>query len=211
MLFIFGSWVFQALMEGRKKRAQRQAEAEYEEVFQEVPAEGGADTSFDTLKRQLREIGLDLDGAPAGTETRTSPPPPPPPMPQVRPGHAGHDHAPLQPAMPGSIQTKAPPPLTSIPPAPRPGRDRALEAARAATPPSAAEFGDWVTAPLPETGTRLISTLRPTVSESRPPSAVARGVFKDLRQGPESLARAIVLKEILGRPVGLQTERNLPS
>ncbi len=40
---------------------------------------------------------------------------------------------------------------------------------------------------------------------------MGRQVRKDLREGPESLARAIVLKEILGRPVALRQDRDLPA
>jgi hypothetical protein len=221
MLFIFGSWVFQAIVGARKKRAQQQAAGEYEELFEaenEGESEESAETAFDTLQRQLREIGLGLEEVPAAPEapqSRAVPPPPPPPSspsppspalrppPPPRPGHHGHDHPPLHGPVEGSVEAMAGPSLLET------ASSLRAKPAMPTSPPVA--IGASVPeVPAPGSG-RLISTLRSPAGEGPQGSAVGRQVRKDLREDPQALARAIVLKEILGRPVALRQDRDLPA
>jgi hypothetical protein len=213
MLFIFGSWVFQAIA---SKRKQREEEEPYPYPTASDPNQQEAEeTAFDTLQRQLREIGMELEESrpepPPSAETPPPPPyppqaprpvvvpPPPPPRvvrepevastrpPQGRPGHGDHAHPPLHQAVPGSV-----------------GSGTLLEAA-----PTLLDAGR-PTPPLPTPGSRLFSALRPKPGAVARPTGLARKVIGDLRGGPAKLSRAILLKEILGPPVALQGKRDLP-
>ena len=96
------------------------------------------------------------------------------------------------PSSPGPMPS-IPPPLARIPPTPRRKRK--------------------------ESGVRSTKVLLPSVELPTPPAAqpgarpvhaLRDGLFRDLRGGPPSLRRAIVLAEVLGPPPGLRSADSAP-
>ncbi|MEM1204273.1 MAG: hypothetical protein AAGN66_13665 [Acidobacteriota bacterium] len=138
-------------------------------------SQGDGAAGDDVLKELMRQLGVDVEPQPA----------PPPPVPTPAPRSA--------PPIPGVSRSDA----SGSPPG--------LGAGELSTPPypRAAALGEG--APMPALP-RLGLPSGPPARRRRSRSRLAAGVVRDLRRqsGGRSLARAVLLQEILGPPVSLK-------
>ena len=195
VLIIVVLWLVRLFAGGKKRRQPQQAgEPEPQRAeqrrAQEQQRKAQAQQSAIDL---LRELGLDLEEKavpppPAPAQAPRAPVPPPPPA-----------------IPPSERRTRA-----GVPPSRAPGRRSVSEGA----PPAATPRGGGQLQPMPSISSVAVppaapdlgsSLHKPSDGETRLQASRLRSrVLQDLRGGASSLARAIVLREVLGPPPGLR-------